>query len=168
MADVLRERTGADVAVITAGAAFRGALERGPLTRGALYEACPSPGAPGTAALTGRRLRALIVRGLDLDFARETPRAFRGMPRGLMHVSGADVHDGELWIAGAPVDLERVYTVGASDWELDAYGGYADPAWGLEIEYELPTVIMREAVEDHLRRHSTIEAPGPRIHSQLD
>jgi 2',3'-cyclic-nucleotide 2'-phosphodiesterase (5'-nucleotidase family) len=167
MADVLRERTGADVAVICAGVAFRGSLERGPLTRGALYEACPSPGAPGIAELTGRRLRALLVRGLDPDFAREAPRGLRGVPRGLMHLSGGEIRDGELRVAGGPVEPERIYRVGASDWELDRYGGYADPAWGLEIEYELPTVIMREAVEDHLRLHPKIEAPGPRIYSPL-
>ena len=167
MADVLRERTGAEVAVVTAGVAFRAALAAGPLTRGELYEACPSPGEPSVADLTGAQLRELVARGLDLDFAREIPRGFRGQPRGLIHLSGAEVRAGELHIDGTPVDAGRLYRVAASDWELGAYGGYAKPEWGLVVESQLPTVIMREAVEDHLRRHPRIEAPARRLHSSL-
>jgi 2',3'-cyclic-nucleotide 2'-phosphodiesterase (5'-nucleotidase family) len=164
MADVVRERMAAEVAVMTAAAAFAAGLPAGPLSRGTLYEACPSPGNPGVASMTGAQLKQLVTRGLDPELARDVPRTFRGAQRGLMHLSGAEVRDGRLLVAGEVVDHERTYRVAGSDWELDSYGGYAEPAWGLEVEYDHPT-IMREAVEDHLRRHRLVAPPAPRVHS---
>jgi 2',3'-cyclic-nucleotide 2'-phosphodiesterase (5'-nucleotidase family) len=166
MADVVRERMEAEVAVVTAGVAFDAGLPAGPLRRGALYEACSSPGNPGVASMTGGQLQLLVARGLDPELARDVPRTFRGAQRGLMHMSGAEVRDGRLLVAGAVIDPARTYRVAGSDWELDRYGGYADPAWGLEVEYDHPT-IMREAVEDHLRRNGRVTPPAPRINSPL-
>ena len=167
MADVLRERMEAEVGLVTSGVAFDTGLPAGPLTRGALYEACPSPANPGAARLAGAQLVQLVARGLDTELAQDSPRSFRGAKRGLMHLSGAEVRHGRLLVDGAEVDPDRTYLVGASDWELDSYGGYADPEWGLEIRYDHPT-ILREAVEDRLRDHPEVAPPEPRIHSRLD
>ena len=166
MAEVVRERMGADVGVATLGASFTRSLPAGPLRRGTLFEACPSAGNPGAAQMTGAQLRALVVRGLDPARAAETPRPLRGNPQGLLHLSGAEVHGGELWVGGERVEPARRYRVAGSDWELDTYAGYADPAWKLEIEYDVPT-IMREAVEEHLARSGPVRAPAPRIHGSL-
>ena len=166
MADVIRERMGADVGVVTSAIAFDGALESGPLTRRALYEACSTSAVAGVAELTGAQLRALVATGLDPELAADAPQVHRWSPRGLLHLSGAEVRDGELLVAGTPVDGKRVYRVAGSDWELDRYGGYAQPEWGLEIAYDMP-FILREVVEAHLRRHPVVRAPEPRIHGAL-
>jgi 2',3'-cyclic-nucleotide 2'-phosphodiesterase (5'-nucleotidase family) len=166
MADVIRERMRAEVGLITSGVAFDATLPAGPLTRRQLYDACSSPGVSGATDLTGTQLRALVAKGLDPEFARDTPRSFRGRARGLLHLSGAEVRAGELLVAGKPLDPARTYRVAASDWELDAFGGYADPDWGLQIEYDMPH-ILREAVEDHLRRAGMVTAPAPRVHGAL-
>jgi 5'-nucleotidase len=147
VADVIRRRMGAEVAIVTAAAAFSAPLPAGPLTRGALYEACPSPAVVGVAELTGAQLREMVAKGLDPEFATDLPRAFRGRPRGLIHLSGAEVQDGELLVGGDPVEDARVYRVAGTDWELDTYGGYAKPEWGLKVEYDMPD-ILREVVED--------------------
>jgi 2',3'-cyclic-nucleotide 2'-phosphodiesterase (5'-nucleotidase family) len=166
MADVLRERMGAEVGVATAGASFTGPLPAGPVRRRTLFDVCPSPGNPCVALLTGAQLRDLIARGLEPQRAAETPRPLRGTPQGLLHLSGAEVRDGVLFVDGRPVEADRRYRVAGSDWELDVVGGYADPAWLLEVDYDVPT-ILREAVEDYLRAHRRVGRPPKRLHGQL-
>jgi 2',3'-cyclic-nucleotide 2'-phosphodiesterase (5'-nucleotidase family) len=166
VADVVRERMDAEIGVVTAGAALVSSLPAGRITRGQLYKACPSPGVSSIATLTGAQLVELLQRGLDAERAAEVIRSLRGVPRGLAHLSGAEVHGGTLWIAGERLDPDRAYSVAGTDWELGAYGGYADPAWKLEVAYD-GTTIIREAIEDHFRRHPLIDPPGGRIHGAL-
>jgi 2',3'-cyclic-nucleotide 2'-phosphodiesterase (5'-nucleotidase family) len=167
MADVLRERMKADLAVATAGASFVGPLPAGQLRRGTLFDVCPSPGNPGVAVLTGTQLRELVARGLAPARAAQTPRPLRGTPQGLLHLSGAEVRDGTLHVGGRPVEGGRTYRVAGSDWELDVLGGYADPSWGLDVEYDVPT-ILREAVEDYFEAHPLVRRPPRRLHGSLD
>ena len=155
MADVLRERMGAEVAVVAAGQAFSGPLPAGPLRRETLWNVCSSTANPALVILTGAQLAALVARGLDPEFAATTAPALRGSPRGLLHISGAIVRRGQLLIDGTPVDPDRPYQVAGTDWEFEPYGGYADPAWELRPQYDLPT-IMREALEDHLATQSPV------------
>lgn len=139
MAEVVRERMAADVGLATAGSSFVRPLAAGPLARGALWDACPSTANPGVTSMTGAQLQDLLRRGREPEFARETPHSLRGAARGLIHLSGAE-----------SLDPARIYCVAGSDVELHPAGGYALEEWGLEVTYDLPT-IMREAVEEHLR-----------------
>jgi len=166
VADVVLERMRADVAVVTAGVALVDSLPGGRLTRGELYEACPSPGVSSVTTMTGARLLEIVRRGLDSTRAAEQIRSLRGVPRGFAHVSGGEVRDGNLWIDGARVDPARTYRVAGTDWELGNYGGYADPDWNLEVVYD-GTTIIREAIEDHLRRYPKIDPPAQRVHGTL-
>ena len=70
----------------------------------------------------------------------------RGLQRGLFHLSGAVIRAGRILVHDQPVSQERTYRVAASDWELDSYGGYSDPAWELHPTYDVP-VIIREALK---------------------
>jgi 2',3'-cyclic-nucleotide 2'-phosphodiesterase (5'-nucleotidase family) len=162
MADVLRERMGAEVAIVAAGQAFSGPLPAGPLRRGTLWNVCSSTANPALATLTGARLTALMSKGLDPAFAATTDHALRGQPRGLLHISGATVCRHQLLIDGEPVDPDRPYQVAGTDWEFESYGGYADPAWELRPKYDLPT-ILREALEDHLEFHSPVSVTLGRL-----
>jgi hypothetical protein len=56
---------------------------------------------------------------------------------------------GALLVGGEAVDPEREYRVAGSDWEFEPYGGYAPKEWGLQPQYDVPT-IMREALEEYL------------------
>ncbi len=149
MADALRVRLQADVAVVGAGQAFSGPLPAGPVTRLVLWEVCSSSANPGVATLSGAQLQAMVHRGLDPGFAAEQPRTLRGARRGLLHLSGAVVRHGQLWIDGQPVDPSRPYRVAGSDWELEPYGGYPEQEWQFEAVYDTPT-ILREALEGYL------------------
>jgi 2',3'-cyclic-nucleotide 2'-phosphodiesterase (5'-nucleotidase family) len=162
MADVLRERMGSEIAVVASGQAFSGPLPAGPLRRGSLWDACSSTANPAVVTLTGRQLALLVAKGLDPAFAATTAHQLRGSSRGLLHVSGATVRHGQLLIAGEPVDPDRLYLVAGTDWELEPYGGYADPAWELRPRYDLPT-ILREALEQYLATHRPVAVEFGRL-----
>jgi 2',3'-cyclic-nucleotide 2'-phosphodiesterase (5'-nucleotidase family) len=138
IAEMLRRRMSADVALITAGAALERTLPAGPLRRGELWEACHSTGNPGVAELTGAQLREAIERGNDPAFQETTAGPLRGKPRGRLHVAGAN-----------HIDTSRVYTVAGTDWELEPYGGMVEASWGARTRYDFPT-ILREAIEEDL------------------
>ncbi len=164
LADVLRDRMRADIGLVT-GPHLTGPLPAGRLTRGELWDVCHFTANPAAANLSGAQLSDLVARGLDPELARERPRPLRGQPRGLMHLSGAELRDGRLLVGGEPVDPERTYRVAASDWELSYYGGYADQDWNLQLEYDSPT-ILREALEEYIRTHSPIRVTTGRPQGQ--
>lgn len=162
MADMLREHMAADLAVITASVAFTGPLSAGPLRRGTLWDVCSSSANPGLVAMTGGQLATLVKRGLDPILAKESPQAFRGHSRGLVHLSGACVRNGQLLVGSQLVEPGREYRVAGSDWELEPYGGYVDPDWQLQPRYDAPT-ILREALEPYLTTHSPIRVQIGRL-----
>ncbi len=139
IADMLRERMGAEVALVTSGQVLDRTLPAGPLRRRELWDACHSTANPGVAELTGVQLQQLIDRGGDPEFERSTTRALRGRPRGPLEVVG---------LTGA-IDPSRTYVVAATDFELEQYGGMVESGWNLRIRYDFPT-ILREAVEERL------------------
>lgn len=162
LADALRARTGAQVAVVTAAMAPMAPLAAGPLKRVALWELCSSSANPGIAELTGAQLLQLIQHGLDPVLAADRPRANRGNPRGLMHLSGASIRNGQLYIGSQAVVAEQHYTVASSDWELGSFGRYADPTWNLQPSYEVQT-IMRDVIEDYVKERTPVTVEMGRL-----
>lgn len=162
MADALRVRTGAEVAIVEAGQAFTGPLSAGPLRRIALWEVCSSSANPGVVEMTGAQLLAIVQRGQNPTFAAEITRVNRGKPRGFLHLSGASIRAGQLYIGTQPVKAECVYKVAGSDWELGNYGGYTDAAWNLRPTYEIQT-IMRDVVEEYLKGEPALSVQMGRL-----
>ena len=162
MADMLREHMKADLAVITASIAFTGPLPAGPLRREKLWEVCSSSANPGVVTMNGAQLEKVVKRGLNLELAKDSPQAFRGFPRGLVHLSGACVRNGQLLVGNQPVEATREYRVAGSDWELDLYGGYIDPGWHLRPNYEAQA-ILREVLEPYIASHSPIHVQMGRL-----
>lgn len=149
MADALRERMKAEMALVAGGQPITGPLAAGPLRRGTLWDACNSTANPARVRLSGEQVQHLIARGLDPVFAVERTRQQRGRPRGLFHLSGAEVRNGALFVQGEPLDPLREYWVAGTDWEFEPYGGYAPKEWALRPEYNMP-FIMRDVIEDYL------------------
>ena len=162
MADMLREHMAADLAVITASIAFTGPLPAGSLRRGTLWNVCSSSANPGVVTMTGAQLETLVARGLDPNLAKESPQAFRGLSRGLIHLSGACMRNGQLLVGDRPVEPEREYRVAGSDWELEPYGSCISPEWHLRPNYDVPS-ILREALEPYLVTHSPIHVQVGRL-----
>ena len=162
MADMLRERMGADVGLVAVGQAFSGPLPGGQLKRITLWEICSSAANPGVVTLSGAQLQALVARGLDPAFAAERPRPLRGAARGLFHLSGARIRDGQLLVGGEPADPTRDYRVAGTDWEFEHYGGYTPADWALQPRFDVP-IILREALEDYLAAHRPVVVEMGRV-----
>jgi len=162
VADMLRERMDAEMALVAVGQAFGGPLPGGSLKRITLWEMCSSPANPGVVALTGARLQELVARGLDPAFAAERPRPLRGAARGLIHLSGARIVDRQLMIGEQPIDPKREYRVAGTDWEFEQYGGYAPREWDLRPHYDMP-IILREALEEFLAIHCPVTVEMGRL-----
>jgi 2',3'-cyclic-nucleotide 2'-phosphodiesterase (5'-nucleotidase family) len=143
IAELLRERLGAEIGLVISGNVLDRALPAGPLRRRDLWETCHTTANPGLAEVTGSQLRHMIARGADPEFERATPRILRGRPRGRLEVVGAP----------ADIDPTRTYRVAATDYELERYGGLIDAEWNLRIAYDFPTIV-REAIEEALARRA--------------
>src|SRR4029077_19535344 len=129
----------------------------GPLRRVTLWDVCGSSANPGVVAMSGEHLLAIVRRGLDPSFMREQPRSLRGLARGPLHLSGAEVRDGALLVGGQPVDPVRDYRVAGADWELAPCGGDVEAEWDLRVHSDMP-VIVREAMEEYLASAGPVAA----------
>ena len=143
IADMLRERMAAEVGLAVAGQVLSGEpLPPGPVVRGPLWDVCDSSANPGVATISGERLRRMIEVGRSPAWIEERRRPLRGRTHERLHVSGLDP---------AQIDAGREYVVGATDYELESYGGLVERDWNLRPRYDFPTIV-REAIEEHLRR----------------
>jgi 2',3'-cyclic-nucleotide 2'-phosphodiesterase (5'-nucleotidase family) len=138
IAEMLRERMGAEVGLATSAVVLDEALPPGPLRRGALWEVCHSTANPALTELTGAQLLQMLERGNEPAFVQTTSGPLRGKPRGPLHVAGPTA-----------IDPDRTYAVAATDFELERYGELVGAEWRLDVRYDYPTII-REAVEEHL------------------
>ena len=139
IAEMIQERMGAEVALVTPANVLDRVLPPGPLRRRELWDACHSTANPGVVELTGVQLRRLIEKGTDPEFQRTTSRPLRGKSRGRLEVVGEPEE----------IDAARTYVVAATDFELERYGGMVEDGWNLRIRYDFPTIV-REAVEERL------------------
>lgn len=141
IAEMLRERMGAEIGLATSAVVLDYPLPAGPLLRRELWEACHSTANPAVVELTGAQLAHMIERGSDPEFQQTTDGPLRGRPRGPLHVAGA----------ASGLEPDRIYVVAATDYELEPYGRLIEDDWRLSIRYDFPTII-REAVEERLAR----------------
>jgi 2',3'-cyclic-nucleotide 2'-phosphodiesterase (5'-nucleotidase family) len=139
VAEMLRERIGAELALVTTANVLDRPLPAGRLRRRELWEVCHSTANPGVVELTGAQLSHVISVGSDPVFQEATTRPLRGRPRGALEVVGAP----------EAIDPSRTYVVAATDFELEQYGGMVPDDWKLRIRYDFPTII-REAIEERL------------------
>lgn len=175
LADALRLRTGADVALVQP-THLLGGLEAGTVTLGQLYQACRSPGNPAWRTLSGAQLLALVEAGLDPQRAERATPWGRSRPNGTVAVSGfsarydraapAGQRLSQAMVAGQPLQPECSYLVAGSDAEMTGL------AWrderqqsqlGFEladddVTYEVPAT-LREVLEEHIRTHSPLAPP---------
>jgi 2',3'-cyclic-nucleotide 2'-phosphodiesterase (5'-nucleotidase family) len=139
IAEMLRERMGAELGLATSAGVLDHLLPAGPLRRGALWEACSSTANPAVVELTGAQIAHMLEKGNDPAFQQTTDHTLRGAARGPLHVAGD----------ASSLDPDRIYVVAATDYELEEYGRLIEPDWNLSVRYDFPTII-REAVEERL------------------
>ena len=167
-ADALRERMGADAAMVASGQFHQG-LPAGTVTLGQLDAACFSSANPGLTVVRGAQILAALERGLDPGLTRTMGPGFRGAPVGMPQISGMwvafdpDAQVGgrvqRVWIGEQPLEPARLYRLAHTDAETSPGTGYLSPDEGQPTQYEVPT-ILREAMADYLRQHSPLPAPA--------
>jgi 2',3'-cyclic-nucleotide 2'-phosphodiesterase (5'-nucleotidase family) len=163
LADVLRERMETDLAFVVTGALDE-AIMAGMVTFGDLCRASSSTANPGRAELTGGEMLSALNYGLRPEVMQERPPPLRGNPQGVLQVSGlkvtydpyGDPHEQviEVLVGTEPLDLDRRYSVAATDWELGELTEYTHVDQR-DVAYDAPT-ILREAMEQYLLEHSPL------------
>ncbi len=166
-ADALRERMGADAALVASGL-FHQPLPAGTLTRGGLNAACFATANPGVTPVTGAQLLRALERGLEPALIENRYHGLRGTPVGLPQVSGLVVQAErsgpagqrvrQVLVDGQPLDPQRVYRLAHTDFETFAEVGYVALEDLAASWYEVPT-ILPEVIGDYVRRHSPVPAP---------
>ena len=163
LADVLRDRMKADVAFVVTGMLDE-ALRDGLVAFGDLCRASSSTANPGRAELSGSEILDALNYALRPEVTQDRPPPLRGNPQGIPQVSGlkvtydpyTDPHEQviEVLVGTEPLDLERRYTVAATDWELGELTEYTHLDQR-QVTYDVPT-ILREAMEEYLVDHSLV------------
>ena len=153
VADVMRERGGADVGITNAGG-LRADLPEGPLHRGHVLDALPFLNTVVTLELSGRDLRAAIEHGLSLV-------------AGSCQVSGIEARFDpkrpagerlvELRAGGGSVVAEKTYRVATNSFLAEGGDRYSTLPNGRKVA-EAP--LISECVLDHLKRAGVITPPA--------
>jgi 2',3'-cyclic-nucleotide 2'-phosphodiesterase (5'-nucleotidase family) len=153
----------ADVAFVVTGMLDE-ALRIGLVTFGDLCGTSSSTANPGRAELSGSEILAALNYALRPEVTQDRPPPLRGNPQGIPQVSGlkvtydpyTDPHEQviEVLVGTEPLDLERRYTVAATDWELGELTEYTHLDQR-QVTYDVPT-ILREAMEEYLVEHSLL------------
>ena len=173
-ADALRERMGADVAIVCSGQFHQG-LPAGTITLGQLDRACFSSANPCVTEVRGAQIVAALERGLDPAISQFEHHGFRGTPMGILQISGMVVeHDPDAEVGrrvrrvllrggpggqDRPLELDRSYRLAHTDAETMPEVGYLVLGEAQTTEHEVPTIV-REVIEDFVRRHSPASQPA--------
>ncbi|MEK4564015.1 5'-nucleotidase C-terminal domain-containing protein [Alkalihalobacillus sp. FSL R5-0424] len=129
IADVLRESTGADIA-LTNGGGIRASVAAGTITKGDLVEVSPFGNYGMTKEITGEQLLEILEIGV-----KEYPEPSGGFPQisGFSFSIDESKQPGDrvhsVNVAGAPLDLAKSYTLATNDFLAsggDEYGPLAD------------------------------------------
>jgi 2',3'-cyclic-nucleotide 2'-phosphodiesterase (5'-nucleotidase family) len=152
--DVLRQRTGADIAVTNAGG-LRADLDRGPVTAGDVHDALPFFNTVVTVEMTGAQVAAILEQGLTLE-------------RGMLQVSGLTLRfDPEAppgkrlvdaKIGGEPLDRARSYTVATNSFVAeggDLYSTFLEARWVANEDEDIADAVI-EAFE---KQKGVVEPP---------
>lgn len=151
VADIMREFTGAEVALINAGA-LRSSLDAGPVTVEEVFKVMPYSNEVVTVELTGAELFQVLSRAVQGERADEDG--------GFLHVSGLRFRvigktvEG-VTVNGAALDPSRVYKVAITDFMAAGGDGY----FVFKTKTATPTGNpLRELIVETIRQKKLIDA----------
>ena len=171
LADALRARMQADIAICASGN-LRGELPVGEIILGDIIAACGLPANATVANLTGTEIMAALEYGADPEVWKQFINPRDGAI-GIVQVSGMtyqidfDAPTGqrvsEVTILGRPIIPHMIYSVAATDYELNPATGYLPDLDENLVIHDVPW-ILREVLIEHLEAFSPL-TPGtqPRI-----
>ena len=153
VADVMRERGQADVALTNAGG-LRADLPQGPLDRGHVLDALPFVNTVVTLELDGAALRQAIEHGASLA-AGMCQVSGLGARLDMSRPPGERVV--ELRVGGAPLVAERTYRLATNSFLAEGGDRYESLRRGRKVA-EGP--LLSDCVIEHLRAKQAIEPPA--------
>lgn len=151
--DVMRARTGADVALHNRGGT-RTSLLAGPVTRRDLFELVPFDNHLVTLTLTGSELAACFEAALG---GARSGLDFSGL-RVVVDVSGARPGLAEITIDGRPLDSAADYRVTTNSFLAGGGDGYEQLERGRDPESD--PILLRTMLEEALRAAGAITPPA--------
>ncbi|MCA0972481.1 5'-nucleotidase C-terminal domain-containing protein [Halobacillus litoralis] len=159
IADGLFDWLDCDFAIINSGIANAGLFDF--VSRKKLIEVCPSPLNPTTFEVKGEDIKQALEESLDAQVCLADGKGpgFRGKFVGSLHVAGAEVvHDGKaiqhVAIQGAPLEDDRWYTVGSSDY-LHRGSGYPSLANNRNESYRPEEI--KDVIEKYAQKKEFVE-----------
>lgn len=165
LADSLRDILEAEIGIINSGVLNKG-LEKGYVTKKLLHEICPSPLNPTSIDLKGGDLLITLEKSLLKEYQLMDGKGagFRGKLLGNIQVShNLKVHFNpeekprhkikSVTINGHPLDLQRWYRIGTSDY-LQRGTGYRDLANSKNEKFR--PEFLREVLKLYLRKREFI------------
>lgn len=173
VADVLREKTGADAALINGGT-LRAGIPKGPVTRKQIYTALPFDNYLVAFRLTGAKVRQALEHGVA-----GLPEKEGRFPQvaGLKFTYRASAPPGsrigEVEVGGRTLDPEKVYVLATHDFLAAGGDGYTvfgeilkeaglSSIGGMltsgALAYNDPSTYLRDLVLEHFQRHSPVRA----------
>lgn len=164
--DLMREATGADAALINAGA-IRASITAGEVSLADVVSALPFRNRVVLITASGAQIEAALRHGLGSSAA-AGPGAGRG--GSFLQVSGISftvqgTEPEQIRLGGEPLDPEADYLVAVNDFLADGGDGYG-PTLGRAADERYDTFfLIHDLVAEHIRRHSgQVSAPqGGRI-----
>jgi len=151
VADIMREFTGAEVALINAGA-LRSSLDAGPVTLEEVFKVMPYSNEVVMVDLTGAELLQVLTRSVQGERADEDG--------GFLHVSGVRFKINgkgaeEVTVNGRPLDPAQTYKVAITDFMASGGDGYAV----FKTKTAAPTGNpLRELIVETIRQKKVIDA----------
>jgi 5'-nucleotidase len=161
----LRRWADAEIGIVNAGQLL-GGLAHGDVTAGELHALCPSPINPCRMTIAGADIRTALEQALLPEFIHKPIKGygFRGEVLGTLAIDGLSVtYDStsppmsrliQAAVNGAPLEDERIYTVGTIDM-FSFKAGYESLANAIQFNYYLPEFI-RDVIADQLLNLSAI------------
>lgn len=163
LADALKDLLKTEIGIINSGALSRG-IEKGVISKKLLHELSPSPLNPTHMELKGSDIKSALEKSLRRKYQLSDGRGagFRGKNLGNIQVS-CNVHVKlespdrieSVTVDGKPLDPERWYTVGTSDY-LQRGTGYQELANNRNEGYR--PEFLKDVLEQYLRIERFLES----------
>ncbi len=156
LADIMQERTGADLAVINSGG-IRASIDAGPVTLGEIVQALPFTNHIMTVELSGSEIERMLAFSLE-----QRKRTESG---GFLQETGLTYEDSNtgprsIRIGGGPLDPFKLYRLALTDFLYRGGDGY-DVFGRLGRNPTDTGKPLAEALAEYIGAHSPLSVPNP-------
>jgi 5'-nucleotidase / UDP-sugar diphosphatase len=150
VADVIRESTGADAALINGGS-LRASIDQGPVTVEAVFRTMPYPDELQVLELTGKELLEVLTRSVK-GLREDEDGGFLDVSGTRFKIEGKAPED--VTIGGKPLELEKNYKVAVTDFLASGGDGYNMLVGKPAVKTGLP---LRELIVEAIKQKGAVD-----------